>query len=576
MAKDTKLQKLAKAFDTKGYPDDKDPSHWKTIHHTPVHIDEDGRIDGGAHGKFHGAKWSSTKHPHKATPESYGKKKPPAAPVKTAEDLRTAWKAVTKERMEIHRAKTEKGRKAHEEKLEKAYKDYMDLRAEIEARDPAEAAKHKPTTAGSAAAKKSTTSLGSLVEAFSSSSTEAEPEVRRKLAMFTMHATTALRMYARYLETHSDTSFDLAKHNVKQASEKLEGIPECEEFKAARKELVGLCKELGLKGDKLKDVFKEIKAAKYEPAKPAVPEAPKAKAASALSELAAAASEGSKGKVTPEMVAAGRAKVARLSSFDKHRKAMDDRKYAELGFTQAERQRFEADLKRIFDNSSYCMQISGDSLRKVLESGKFKNQYETKTSGGSCGSSALKHRTAIFNELLGTPGKEVSAYPPAMREKYGFIGPGSIDDTSAPRWYGNCQVRFKKDSLAGRVTYTFGDSLGIGESRARGISAGDADNPSIASCGTFLSGAWSRDGARKGKLLQAARESKDMADFMSKMGASFDHTVGYIEAQYHGDVTVSDIESVTIMSGSSSALIKKLKDAGIKVYEQGFCGVKEL
>lgn len=45
---------LAKATDTKGYPDDKDPNHWRKINGSPVHLDANGNIDGGAGGKFTG------------------------------------------------------------------------------------------------------------------------------------------------------------------------------------------------------------------------------------------------------------------------------------------------------------------------------------------------------------------------------------------------------------------------------------------------------------------------------------------------------------------------------------------
>lgn len=59
------LLMLAKAFDTKGYPDDKNPDHWRKINGSPVHLDGNGHIDGGAGGKFKGSSWTSTRHPHK-------------------------------------------------------------------------------------------------------------------------------------------------------------------------------------------------------------------------------------------------------------------------------------------------------------------------------------------------------------------------------------------------------------------------------------------------------------------------------------------------------------------------------
>lgn len=51
------LLMVAKAFDTKGYPDDKNPDHWRKINGSPVHLDANGHIDGGAGGKFKGTKF---------------------------------------------------------------------------------------------------------------------------------------------------------------------------------------------------------------------------------------------------------------------------------------------------------------------------------------------------------------------------------------------------------------------------------------------------------------------------------------------------------------------------------------
>lgn len=55
------LLMLAKAFDTKGYPDDKNPDHWRKINGSPVHLDANGHIDGGAGGKFKGKKFGESK-----------------------------------------------------------------------------------------------------------------------------------------------------------------------------------------------------------------------------------------------------------------------------------------------------------------------------------------------------------------------------------------------------------------------------------------------------------------------------------------------------------------------------------
>ena len=46
------------------YPKDPNPENWRTISGAKVHLSE-GKIDGGAGGKFTGKAWTSQKHPHK-------------------------------------------------------------------------------------------------------------------------------------------------------------------------------------------------------------------------------------------------------------------------------------------------------------------------------------------------------------------------------------------------------------------------------------------------------------------------------------------------------------------------------
>ena len=117
----TPLEMLARATDTKGYPDDKNPDHWRKIKGAPVHLDANGNIDGGTGGKFGGKKWTSAKHPHK--PASYKK------PVST-EDLQTAWKKVTKYKVAMKQSKTEATYKKNAEKLKTAIAEYTQLKKE--------------------------------------------------------------------------------------------------------------------------------------------------------------------------------------------------------------------------------------------------------------------------------------------------------------------------------------------------------------------------------------------------------------------------------------------------------------
>lgn len=112
------LAMLARATDTKGYPDDKNPDNWKTINHAHVHLDNSGNIDGGAGEKFKGNAWTSEKHPFKGAP----KPKPT-----TKEDLDAAWKKVVKYKVAMNQSKSQTTYEKHAQNLQNAIEEYKKL-----------------------------------------------------------------------------------------------------------------------------------------------------------------------------------------------------------------------------------------------------------------------------------------------------------------------------------------------------------------------------------------------------------------------------------------------------------------
>lgn len=112
------LAMLARATDTKGYPDDKNPDNWKTINHAHVHLDNNGNIDGGAGEKFKGNAWTSEKHPFKGAP----KPKPT-----TKEDLDAAWKKVVKYKVAMNQSKSQATYEKHSQNLQNAIEEYKKL-----------------------------------------------------------------------------------------------------------------------------------------------------------------------------------------------------------------------------------------------------------------------------------------------------------------------------------------------------------------------------------------------------------------------------------------------------------------
>lgn len=112
------LAMLARATDTKGYPDDKNPDHWRKIHGSPVHLDASGNIDGGAGGKFGGKAWTSETHPHK-----------PAAYQKTYSEAeaKKAWSRVCSAKTALQKSNTAEDREKNGNKMLDAIEEYKKI-----------------------------------------------------------------------------------------------------------------------------------------------------------------------------------------------------------------------------------------------------------------------------------------------------------------------------------------------------------------------------------------------------------------------------------------------------------------
>lgn len=200
-------------------------------------------------------------------------------------------------------------------------------------------------------------------------------------------------------------------------------------------------------------------------------------------------------------------------------------------YRDAVERKVKGDLK----DAPVVVRISLGDFNKVLEDGRFKTQYETRTSGGTL-SSSLPHRRNMEYATLGVPRET----PDDQRPIYGAIDVGghgfSIDDHGT--YYGEIQVVLK-DSVRDHTTFSIGDSLA--ESQSLHVSS--VNDPKAESL--FLYG------------LDPLRTDYSSEDFTR--GA-------YVEAQIHGGVSVSDIEEVIYPSSYGSNyrdLIEKLDDADI-------------
>lgn len=211
-------------------------------------------------------------------------------------------------------------------------------------------------------------------------------------------------------------------------------------------------------------------------------------------------------------------------------------------------------MKDIIDKNELCMRRKPSTLEKIVKDGRFKNQFETNTSGGLLDAN---ERNRGANQLFGEGQELLKGFE---REKYGYLGSSNyIEDanTLSLQQYGTCVIRFNKDNLLNRTTYTLDDSLGpaifkeltasnVKMPRANGISKHDLQ-----------------------KVYDLIKQKKvnNLNDLVRKTNSY------YFELQYHGDLTIDDISEICFTwDMPNEETIEILRQKGIKLFRRIFEG----
>lgn len=225
----------------------------------------------------------------------------------------------------------------------------------------------------------------------------------------------------------------------------------------------------------------------------------------------------------------------------------------------ANRDDIEQVMRQIFADNDLGMDISGTLLESVFNNG-FYNTFQSGTSGGYNGSTLTTgpipvghFRLRAAHKLFGL-GKDLAndQLPREAYEKYGHL----LDRDKLDSWrhnrthYGHgpaqVQVRFKRNRVT--CTWTFSDSLGC------------RYQPSLVSDPKVES--FDRDLSFRDRPQPS--DSKKLWEWQKDKGTY------YIELQFHGDLTIDDVESI-VFGGSpenviKKSLIAKLQAKGIKLY----------
>lgn len=210
-------------------------------------------------------------------------------------------------------------------------------------------------------------------------------------------------------------------------------------------------------------------------------------------------------------------------------------------------------LKTVLDNSNYAMRFRLKDIDSLIESERFMNQFETGTSGGTIHEGYRKQAT---NNLFGVKSKITRK---KHYEKYGYFGNKDpmqdyLYNKSFSRGvsqYGDVIVHFSKEKMDGKVTFTINNSLGPSVNKE--MIADNPNSPHLLSVNRvdfdyYIS-------SLKSKKFNTPEEFSSMLD------------VRYIEAQYHGDVVLSDVSSMHFTDEKpNDKQVKALKKYGIKLF----------
>lgn len=164
-------------------------------------------------------------------------------------------------------------------------------------------------------------------------------------------------------------------------------------------------------------------------------------------------------------------------------------------------------FENLLKDAPVCTRVPAEVLEKILDEGRFRNQHETRTSGGMMNPERRKRAEQIaFGEHLEKPNE---------LPIYGYMSTGKNGFQPFTVGYGNVKIQFKPQ-VKDRTTVTAGDSLRPFEDKqAVGT---PANKPRVAS----LDSAY----------FDPSRQELSVS--------------GYVEAQIHGGITTKDIEKVII------------------------------
>lgn len=198
----------------------------------------------------------------------------------------------------------------------------------------------------------------------------------------------------------------------------------------------------------------------------------------------------------------------------------------------------DAHVKKLVDESGLWMRVRSTAFEKILEEGRFKSQFET---GNSCGSYHPDGRARFELAMFSYP----EDMEPTKRPVYGYMTNSPDGELGGSRdsvgMYGQIAVKFKRDVVARKATFTFDDSLGK------------------ASLGGYMELVAMPVAAPDHRAVEASYLNTVLSY------TSVQQVRSYPEVQYHKGLRVKHIEEVVFMERkyATKAITDKLDAASI-------------
>jgi len=218
------------------------------------------------------------------------------------------------------------------------------------------------------------------------------------------------------------------------------------------------------------------------------------------------------------------------------------------GITVEELQKMvDKSLNEVVGKADIFVRVPDDVVEKILEEGRFKNQFET---GRTRGMFDLELRKQVELNVMGVSGLTSAKDRPI----YGYLSSTSphVPEAIGARHaqmsthqntglFGNTVIKMK-EVVRKRTTFTFQDSLGDANSAV----ASPINKPGIRSMNSFM---------------HSSARSGEVPDFIKKKDV--DLVEGYFEVQIHKGLSVSDIEHLSFREKPSEVVESLLKEKGI-------------